>query len=227
MSWRISQAESRQRYLAKFDAVEVEDYDALVGSLAPSDRLAYQQDLAAVYAFRPGLAILDAGAGSGALTQVLAEIGGLALTALEPAPEMVARLRRKPELRDVATVTGFCDHADDRVHFAEGSFDAIFSRQLANGLYDPLCAFTVWRHWLKPGGAVVLIDGLYGRDAWRGRWEEEVDVLPLSATQTRATAAYLLEAAGLRVDTVAAMPRTNAGPATRTERYVVVATRAA
>lgn len=223
MGWRIRQDESRRRYLEKFDAGESAAYDANVGTLAPDDLRAYREDLAGVFAFRAGQSVLDAGAGSGTLTQVLAGIGGLSLTALEPAPHMVARLRAKPDLRDVATVTGFCDHEDDRRLFAADSFDAVFSRQLANGLYDPLAAFANWRHWLRPGGAVVLIDGLYGRDAWQGRWEEDVDMLPLSACQGTAAIPYLLEQAGFAVTTVQWLPRTNASRATRTRRYVVVA----
>ena len=223
--WRISQAESRRRYLEKFDTAEVDSYDALVGTLAPDDEAAYRADLARVYAFRAGQSILDAGAGSGALAQVLGGVGGLAISTLEPAPAMLARLRGKPSLAEVVAVEGFCDHADDRRHFGAASFDAVFSRQLANGLYDPLAAFHNWFHWLKPGGAVVLIDGLYGRNAWTGRWEEEVDALPLSACQTSATVPYLLEAAGFRVNAVERMAQVNARPSTRTTRYVVVATK--
>ncbi len=223
--WRISQAESRRRYLAKFDASEVAAYDGLVGTLAPEDLAAYRDDLAEAWTTAAGQRVLDAGAGTGAFTRVLAGIGGLELTALEPAPAMLECLRSKPELRGVAIVQGFCDHPEDRGHFAGGCFDAICSRQLANGLYDPLSAFRNWRHWLRPGGIVVLVDGLYGRDAWTGGWAEEVDVLPLSATQTPATVAYLLESAGFAVDTVRPLGRVNARPVTRTRRYVVVARR--
>jgi hypothetical protein len=99
------------------------------------------------------------------------------------------------------------------------------SRQLANGLYDPLAAFCNWRYWLKPGGSLAVIDGLYGRTAWTGRWEEEVDVLPLSACQTAATVPYLLEVAGFRVEGVQWMQAVNARPSTRATRYVVHAVR--
>jgi SAM-dependent methyltransferase len=226
MTWRISQAESRRRYLEKFDAAEVEAYDALVATLSAEDVEAYRADLASVFAFhQDGLRILDAGAGSGALSQVLCGLTGLQITALEPSPAMLARLHARRELEGVRTVEGFCDHLDDRRHFPGGAFDAIFSRQLANGLYDPLAAFRNWHHWLKPSGAVVLVDGLYGRSAWTGRWEEEIDVLPLSACQTTATVPYLLEMAGFRIDRVQLMQATNARPSTRTSRYLVRATR--
>ena len=92
-----------------------------------------------------------------------------------------------------------------------------------NGLYDPLAAFRSWRRWLRPDGTVLVIDGLYGRDGWRGMWEEEIDALPLSACQTMATVPYLLEASGFRVRAVQRMATVNALPTTRTPRYVVVA----
>jgi len=225
MPWRGTQAASRQRYLAKFDAAEAEQYDALVGNLSPSDEEAYLADLNRVFQFQSGMTVLDAGAGTGALTRVLSQIDGLSITALEPAPAMLDRLKSQPELRDVAAVEGFCDHLDDRRHFRDGQFDVIASRQLANGLFDPLAAFRNWHHWLKPGGSVVLIDGLYPRTAWTGKWEDEIDVLPFSACQSTATVPYLLEQAGFQIDAVDRMDAVNILPSTRTPRYIVVATK--
>jgi hypothetical protein len=96
---------------------------------------------------------------------------------------------------------------------------------VVNTLFDPLQAFRHWLHWLKPGGAAGVIDGLYGRDGWPSLREEEVDVLPLSALQSLATVPYLLEASGFRVERVQRMASVNALPTTRTPRYVVLARR--
>lgn len=222
-AWRIDRAQSRARYLAKFDAAGAADYHAAVGTLGPEDEEAYQADLERLLPLAAGAVVLDAGAGTGALTLVLTRLPGVTVTALEPAPEMLAILRGHPRLRGVTAVEGFCDAAEDRPHFPQGRFDAILSRQLANGLYDPLGAFANWSHWLRPGGAVLVIDGIYGRDAWTGAWSEEVDVLPLSATQSRATVPYLLEAAGFRVEAVRWMDAVNRRPVTRTPRYAVLA----
>jgi SAM-dependent methyltransferase len=227
MDWRGSQAASRNRYLAKYDTAEVDQYHSRVGNLTREDQEAYLADLNRVFAFREGMTVLDTGAGTGALCKVLSRLAGLSITALEPAPAMLARLKSQAELRNVLAVEGFCDASDDRRHFHDAQFDVIVSRQLANGLFDPLTAFRNWRHWLSTGGAVVLIDGLYGRSAWTGKWEEEVDVLPLAACQTTALMPYLLEAAGFRVDAVEWMTATNARASTRTTRYVVVARKVA
>jgi hypothetical protein len=74
----------------------------------------------------------------------------------------------------VATVEGFSDGIADRHHFNAAQFDAIVSRQLANGLFDPLTALRNWHYWLSPEGAVVVIDGLYSRAAWTGVWERRL-----------------------------------------------------
>ena len=223
MDWRASQADSRDRYLAKFDAAEVERYDASVGQLSRQDEDAYISDLGRVLLFPEGISVLDVGAGTGTLCGILSRLSGLAITAMEPAPAMLAKLRNKAELHGVVTVEGFCDGVVDRHHFNAAQFDAIVSRQLVNGLFDPLTAFRNWHYWLSPNGAVVVIDGLYGRSAWTGIWQEDVDVLPLSACQSTALAPYLLEIAGFRIEAVRWMEAVNGLPSTRTKRYVVVA----
>lgn len=121
----------------------------------------------------------------------------------------------------VLTLTGdpysTCSHAE--------SFDLIASRQLANCLFDPLAAFRNWYSWLRPGGAVVVMDGLFDRHDWSEKWEGVVDTLPLSACRTTATVPYLLENTGFRIDFVGLMDHTNALPSTRTQRYMVAATK--
>jgi SAM-dependent methyltransferase len=224
MNWRITQAESRKRYLAKFDDAEVDRYDALCGTLTRQDHEAYLADLTEMLQFREGMSILDAGAGTGALCQILMHLPERPrMTALEPAPAMLGRLRNKADLRDVDTVEGFCDAVEDRRHFQPGQFDVIISRQLVNGLFDPLTAFRNWHYWLSPQGKIVVIDGIYGRDSWSGMWEEEIDVLPVSACQSTALVPYLLEAAGFQIEIVRWMKHANQQLSTRTRRYAVVA----
>lgn len=225
MKWRGSQAESRLRYLAKYDVEEVERYDTWLRQRPREEDEAYLADLSSAFQFESGMTVLDVGAGAGTLCKTLLQIPGLSLTALEPSPAMRAKLQTKPELRHVIVVDGFCDRDDDRTLFNPASFDVIVSRQVANGLFDPLAAFRNWRDWLKPGGSVVLIDGLFDRTAWAGRWEEEVDLLPLSACRTTAMVPYLLEQVGFRIESVGPMKATNAMPSTTVVRYQVVASK--
>lgn len=225
MDWRINRSESRARYVAKYDADGVEQYESWICKLTREDDLACLNDIQSVFTFRYGMEILDAGAGTGAMCNVLLNIPGISITALEPAPAMLAKLKGKPKLRDVKTLEAFCDSEADQVHFPVASFDVVISRQLVNGLFDPINAFKNWHHWLKVGGSVIVLDGLYDRSSWTGTWEEEIDVLPMSACRTTAMTPYLLEFVGFHVDVVTLMRETNAMPSTRTQRYLVVASK--
>lgn len=189
----------------------VDDHDACV------------TDLKRCVAFRNEMSVLDAGSGTGGLSLALVRIAGLRITGLEPCPAMIDLFQSKPKLRHIPIVRGFCDHVDDRPHFASCSFDLIVSRQLANCLYDPLAAFRNWHDWLRPGGSVVVMDGFFGRDAWSGVWDGVVDSLPLSACQTTATVPYLLEQVGFQVTSAGPMLTTNSLASTRTKRYIVAA----
>ncbi len=224
MNWTTDRISARERYVAKYDANEATAYDTYVGTLSDADEAAYLIDLKSVFQLRPGMEVLDVGAGSGTLSKILLQAApDLSLTALEPSPAMLSLLKGKSELNSVEGIQGFCDAPEDRAHFAAESFDLIASRQLVNGLFDPLVAFSNWLYWLKPGGSILAIDGFYGRSAWTPMFEVEVDLLPLSACQSLATLPYLLEKVGFQIDSVKLMEATNKMPATRTTRYVVVA----
>lgn len=224
MSFRESFLESRARYLATYNDEEALRYDGWVTQMTDEDHLACLTDLQMWVEFREGMSVLDAGAGTGALSLTLTFVPGLNLTALEPCEAMLNLLRRKRQLRHVKHVKGFCDHVSDRPLFPTASFDLIASRQLVNCLYDPLAAFDNWHSWLRPGGTLVVMDGLYDRDAWAGVWEGTVDTLPLSACRSTAAVPYLLEHTGFQVEHVGFMEATNQRPLTRTPRYLVVAT---
>ena len=225
MNFREDYIESRARYLAAYDADEATKYDAWVTSLTQADHEACLADINQQFRFSSGQAVLDAGAGTGALSLSIAMIPGVQITALEPCVAMLDKLHSKPELQDVVTVQGFCDHTSDRSHFGPERFDVVTSRQLTNCLFDPLAAFRNWHYWLRAAGVVIVIDGLYDRSAWSGCWDGMVDTLPLSACRTTATVPYLLEQVGFRVDHVGLMEKTNTLPSTRTPRYLVVASK--
>ncbi len=221
--WRPAQEEYRQHYLKRCTEEEALRYHKLAGHLAADDVAACNQDLADVFTFAKGMSVLDAGAGTGTLSRMLIKLPDVKLTALEPAASMMALLRQDHELEEVFTVQGFCDSSADEQLFAAADFDVVASRMVINTLYDPLAAFRNWFQWLVPGGAVVLMDGLFSPDAWTRDWRQDVDVLPVSACQSTATVPYLLESAGFHIESVKPMSRTNSRPSTRTPRFLVIA----
>lgn len=225
MNWNVRRTAARRRGVGKYDAVEARAYGETqgLGWLTAAEECAYLADLDRVVQFLPGTRVLDVGAGTGVMCSLLQRRPGLDVTALEPSAAMLAILQAKPDLANVMAIKGFCDEPQDRDRFEAEQFDTIVSRQVVNGLFDPLLAFRHWHCWLKPAGTVVVVDGLYGRDGWTGCWDEEVDALPLAASQSMASTPYLLEACGFLVDVVERMTTVNALPTTRTPRYVVVA----
>lgn len=223
MNWRIDQFAYRQRLIENFDQAEVDRYAKWQSEITPEDDQAFLEDLSEAVHFKPGMRILDVGAGTGAMCRVLMQNPGGSITALEPVPTMCDELRKQKGLSSVKVVTGFCDHASDAELFPECSFDVVSSRQVINGLFDPMQAFHNWHQWLAPGGLVVIVDGMYDRSGWSGRWAQDVDVLPLSAIRSLATVPYLLESASYRVDHVGMMTRTNTRLSTKTPRFIVVA----
>jgi SAM-dependent methyltransferase len=208
-----------------YDIEESAKYNAWVDAMRDADHDACVADLKRCVKFSGKMAVLDAGSGSGALCLALVRIPGLNVTALEPSSPMINLLAARLELSGVTTVQGFCDHATDASLFRAETFNVIASRLLVNNLFDPLSAFRNWNHWLRPGGLVVVMDGLFGRCDWNGEWEGLVDHLPLSACGTTATVPYLLEQIGFQVEHVGLMDHTNALPSTRTKRYIVVASK--
>jgi SAM-dependent methyltransferase len=225
MDWHERRVAARRRAVGKYDAAEAEAYGKRqgLGWLTAEEESAYLTDLSRVVRIASGASVLDVGAGTGVMCSILRRLPGIDLTALEPSTAMLTILQAKSELANVRAINGFCDEPQDHDRFEAAQFDAIVSRQVVNGLFDPLLAFRHWHHWLKPAGSVVVIDGLYGRDGWAGRWEEEIDALPLSASQSMAAIPYLLEASGFRIEVVERMTAVNALPTTRTPRYIVVA----
>ncbi len=109
--------------------------------------------------------VLDAGAGTGAMSLLLAELGYL-VTALDLSPGMLARAREKAEGLGVnlETVVG---PATEPPH---GPFDAVVERHLLWTIPNPVEALAAWRR-VAPEGRLLLFEGIFSRDSleWRAR----------------------------------------------------------
>lgn len=107
----------------------------------------------------PPARVLDVGAGTGFLTLNLARLG-YRMTALDIAPAMLARLRRKAAAAgtEVETVEGTAAQPP------AGPFDAVVERHVVWTLPDPESALAAWRT-SAPEGRLVSFEGLWGQGA--------------------------------------------------------------
>ena len=107
----------------------------------------------------PGAKVLDAGAGTGALSLLAAELGYI-VTALDLSEGMLSKARAKAEASDAELTFVVGPVADP----PPGPFDAIMERHVVWTMPDPLTVLRVWRNIVVPGGRLVLFEGVWGGD---------------------------------------------------------------
>ena len=155
----------------------------------------YVADIHEILVGTPSLQALDVGCGTGFHTDALLQCG-YSVTGVDFAPEMVTLAQTTyPNIR-FQLVNDIEDAAN---FYAPETFDLISCKQVACHFTDPIQTFQEWRRWLKPGGSVAIVEAIWFRDHWQGRYKTYPDHLPLSCTQTWATIAYMLEKAGFEV----------------------------
>ncbi|MBO4258663.1 class I SAM-dependent methyltransferase [Streptomyces griseorubiginosus] len=101
--------------------------------------------------------VLDLGCGTGSLSLLAAEQGHR-VTGVDASPAMVERARAKLAGRDAVFLVG--DAAAPPV--GEQRFDVVLVRHVLWALPDPGRALRHWRGLLRPGGRLVLIEGVWG-----------------------------------------------------------------
>ncbi|MFI6336419.1 class I SAM-dependent methyltransferase [Streptomyces sp. NPDC050535] len=149
--------------------------------------------------------VLDLGCGTGSLS-LLASEGGHHVTGIDLSPGMIGLARAKLAGRDAVFLLG--DAAVPPV--GEQRFDALLGRHVLWALPDP---GRVLRHWcglLRPGGRLVLVEGVWGT------------VSPVGISADRLTALLEPLVADIRVERLSDDPRLW-GREVTDERYAVVA----
>ncbi|MFF8637584.1 class I SAM-dependent methyltransferase [Streptomyces pilosus] len=101
--------------------------------------------------------VLDLGCGTGSLSLLAAEQGHR-VTGVDRSPAMVALARRKLAGRDAVFLLG--DAAAPPV--GEERYDAVLVRHVLWTLPEPGRALRHWRNLLRPGGRLVLVEGVWG-----------------------------------------------------------------
>ncbi|MEU1320020.1 class I SAM-dependent methyltransferase [Streptomyces tibetensis] len=155
----------------------------------------------------PGRAgdVLDLGCGTGSLS-LLASEQGHRVTGVDRSPAMVTLAREKLAGRDAVFLVG--DAAAPPV--GEQRFDAVLVRHVLWALPDPARALGHWRGLLRPGGRLVLVEGVWG------------SIEPVGIPVGRLTGLLAPIAGQVRVQRLSDDPLLWGGPVTD-ERYAVVA----
>ncbi|MBQ0829897.1 class I SAM-dependent methyltransferase [Streptomyces tagetis] len=105
----------------------------------------------------PPVDLLDLGCGTGSLTLLAAEQGHR-VTGVDRSPAMVERARAKLAGHDAVILTGDAQAPP----VGDRRFDTVLVRHVLWALPDPVRALRHWRGLLRPGGRLVLIEGVWG-----------------------------------------------------------------
>lgn len=110
------------------------------------------------------LRVLDVGTGTGFLAAVLAELGH-EVVGVDLAAGMLPRAAAEARRRGVA-VTWHHQRADEVAEL--GPFDVVTARFVLWTLPQPAAALGAWHAALRPGGTVLVADGVWRPRRWRG-----------------------------------------------------------
>ncbi|MBC7268609.1 MAG: class I SAM-dependent methyltransferase [Streptomyces sp.] len=153
-----------------------------------------------------GCDLLDLGCGTGSLSRLAAEQGHR-VTGVDLSPAMVERARAKLAGRDAAFLVG--DAAAPPV--GEQRYDVVLVRHVLWTLPDPARALRHWWGLLRPGGRLLLVEGVWGT------------VSPVGIPADRLTALLEPLAGHIRLERLSGDPLLW-GRTVDDERYAVVAT---
>jgi ubiquinone/menaquinone biosynthesis C-methylase UbiE len=135
-------------------------YDMLVGLLTLGHERRLREITLDLVSLQPGEKVLDVGCGTGSLAIAACERVGAfgAVSGIDPAPEMVARARKK------ATRAGVHARFElaviESLPFANGEFDVVLSSLMIHHLPRKIrpAAFSEVFRVLKPGGRFLAVD---------------------------------------------------------------------
>jgi ubiquinone/menaquinone biosynthesis C-methylase UbiE len=140
----------------------------------------------------PPLTVLDVGCGTGFLAMRMAELGHTAV-GIDLAEEMLAAAQRKAQESGLPVTFR---HGDAEAPPQDGGpYDVILERHVIWTLPQPREAIRAWKALLKPGGLLILIEGIFEMSD-RTVYPQLEPQLPLFGGRPAEELAALLEAEG-------------------------------
>lgn len=188
----MSDRQSPRRPEASLEAV-VESYDLGIESLHPGG-LQLTAELAALCDIRRGSQVLDVAAGTGEAACFLAERLGCAVSAIDAAPRMLERARRKAGERGLPIDLGQGDA--HQLPFPDESFDAVICECTMSALDKPR-ALREMRRVLRTGGYAGIHDLSWREDA-PARFKQHMVEVEGEVPETLAGWKEVFEQAGFR-----------------------------
>jgi SAM-dependent methyltransferase len=108
----------------------------------------------------PPATVLDAGAGTGALSLLAADLG-FRVTALDLSEGMLSKAREKAAGRAIELSFEVGSASSPPA----GPFDVVMERHVVWTLPDPVGVLRAWHGVVRPGGRLVLFEGMWGSRA--------------------------------------------------------------
>jgi ubiquinone/menaquinone biosynthesis C-methylase UbiE len=143
----------RRRYFGAGLQREIERLEAQ--SVAFSDELAAE---AKVLSLKPGLKMLDAGCGPGAISRWIAKlVAPSKVIGLDDDPSFVLAARKEAERQHVRNVE-FREGDIHKMEFEDATFDLAYCRLVLPFLSNPLKALLELKRVTRPGGRVAVAD---------------------------------------------------------------------
>lgn len=108
----------------------------------------------------PPATVLDAGAGTGSLSLLAAELG-YRVTSLDLSEGMLSKAREKAEARGLE----LSFEVGSAMAPPPGPFDVVMERHVLWTMPDPVGALGAWRDATVPGGRLAIFEGIWGSAA--------------------------------------------------------------
>jgi ubiquinone/menaquinone biosynthesis C-methylase UbiE len=155
---RLNDAEIKSAIIKKWDT-DAEYYDTHVShGIQTVEEKDLWADLFRELIRSGSREVLDVGCGTGAMALILAEMGHI-VKGIDLSEGMMDVGRKKAEARGV--VVDFSRGDAESLSFADDTFDVVVNRHLLWTLPHPEKALSEWKRVVRPGGMIVVIDGLW------------------------------------------------------------------